>query len=424
MTLTDRYGNALSTVSQAARDAYVAGVDHILASTAGTEAQLARAIAQDPNFALAHIALARQHQLWGNAAGVKSSLAAAQACTGINNFEAAHLGAFAQLMTGQIREGYASIRQHLLEHPRDALAATTCTGVFSLIGFSGQPGREAELLAFTTSLAPAYGRDWWFTAQHAFAQMEAGQVGPAATSIETAIAGHPRNANAAHIRAHLYYENGETEAGFAYLHDWMPDYDRAGLLHCHLSWHEALWALERGDTAAMWTVIDDAVSPGKGRGPALNVLTDMASILYRAELRGVEVPPSRWAEISRYATQYFPKPGLAFADVHAALAHAMAGDCARLGHVIEGAKGPAGDVVRELALAFGAIATGEWPLAEAHLSVAMQDHARIGGSRAQRDLVEFAYVSVLLRQGHGARARHMLRIRRPQATHDGSVAQV
>lgn len=423
MTLTDRYGNGLSTTSQSARDAYVADVDHLLAATAGAEPPFARAIAEDPNFALAHIALARHHQLWGNTDQMKASLAAAQNCAGINDFEAAHLNAFAQLMTGQVREGYASIRRHLLEHPRDALAATTCTGVFSLIGFSGQPGREAELLAFTTSLAPAYGRDWWFTAQHAFSQMEAGQVGPAATSIETAIAGNPRNANAAHIRAHLYYENGETEAGFAYLRDWMPDYDRAGLLHCHLSWHQALWALERGDADAMWAVIDTSVAPANGRGPALNVMTDMASILYRAELRGVEVPRARWAEISRYAAQCFPKPGLAFADVHAALAHAMAGDCARLGHVIDGAKGPAGDVVRDLAQAFGAIAAADWPLAEAHLSVAMQDHARIGGSRAQRDLVEFAYVSVLLRQGRGAQARQMLRMRRPHATHDGSVLQ-
>jgi len=253
--------------------------------------------------------------------------------------------------------------------------------------------------------------------------MESGQIGPAATSIETAIAGNPRNANASHIRSHLYYENGETEAGFAYLRDWMPDYDRDGLLHCHLSWHVALWALERGDVDTMWAILDDAVTPDSGSGPALNVLTDMASILYRAERRGVEVPPARWAEVSAFAARSFPKPGLAFADVHAALAHAMAGDQDKLSIIIDGAKGPAGDVVRDLAAGFGAIAASNRPEAEAHLSVAMQDHARIGGSRAQRDLIEFAMLSVLLRQGRANEARQMLRIRRPRATHDGSVVQ-
>lgn len=421
--LKDRYGNPLSTNSQAARDAYVAGVDHLLASTAGAEDCFARAVGEDPGFALAHLAIARQHQLWGRADGVKAALAAAQDCSGLNGYEAAHLGAFAQLMSGQVREGYASIRAHLLEHPRDALAASTCTGVFSLIGFSGQPGREAELLAFTTSLAPAYGDDWWFCAQHAFAQMESGQVGPAAASIETAIAGNPRNANASHIRSHLYYENGETEAGFAYLRDWMPGYDRAGLLHCHLSWHVALWALEQGEIDTMWAVLDDAVAPATGAGPALNVLTDMASILYRAERRGVDVPPARWAEVSAYAAQSFPKPGLAFADVHSALAHAMAGEREKLAVITEGARGPAGDVVRALAEGFGAIASGDWAAAEAQLAVAMQDHARIGGSRAQRDLVEFAMLSVLLRQERGQEARQLLRMRRPKATHDGSVLQ-
>ena len=32
-----------------------------------------------------------------------------------------------------------------------------------------------------------------------------------------------------------------------YLNAWMPNYDRRSLLHGHLSWHQALWALHDGD---------------------------------------------------------------------------------------------------------------------------------------------------------------------------------
>ncbi len=421
--LEDRYGNTLSTTSQVARDAYVSGLDSTLSATGGSRRQFEAAIEADPSFALAHIALARHHQVWGNRDGVAAPLQSALACTGLTEREAGHVGAFAALMSGKAHEGYRAIRAHLLDHPRDALAAQTCTGVFSLIGFSGQPGREAELLAFTTQLAPHYGDDWWFTGQHAFSQMEAGQIGPAAATIEQSLDGNPRNANASHIRSHLHYENGETEAGYRYLTGWMDDYERDGMLHCHLSWHVALWALEQGDIDRMWAVIDADLSPDHTVSPPLNVMTDMASILYRAERRGVPVAPERWQRVSAYASEYFPNPGLSFADVHAALAHAMAGRSEALTKIIGNARGPAADIVRDLAQAFRAIAARDWPEAESHLAVALRDHARIGGSRAQRDLVEFAMASTLLRQGRGAEARRLLSIRRPLATHEGSVVQ-
>ena len=67
------------------------------------------------------------------------------------------------------------------------------------------------------------------------------------------------------------------------MRDWYRDYEREGMLHCHVSWHVALWALERGDLDLMWSTIDTAVAPGSAWGPPINVLSDTASILYRAE---------------------------------------------------------------------------------------------------------------------------------------------
>ena len=57
--LTDRYGYPISTSSQAARDAYVAGYDGVLMAGPTDKADLRRAIEADPDFALARIALAR-----------------------------------------------------------------------------------------------------------------------------------------------------------------------------------------------------------------------------------------------------------------------------------------------------------------------------------------------------------------------------
>ena len=30
--------------------------------------------------------------------------------------------------------------------------------------------------------------------------------------------------------------------------NWLPEYDKSGILHSHIAWHAALIALERGDT--------------------------------------------------------------------------------------------------------------------------------------------------------------------------------
>lgn len=410
----DRYGNALSTVSDAARDAYVAGVDRLLAAQPGVEQAFEAAIAADDGFALAHIALARTRQAMGRGDDTGTPMASAQALAGrLPAREAAHVEALSLLVSGQGPAAYKAIRAHLAEHPRDALVAQTCTGVFGMIGFSGQPGREAEQLAFTGALAPHYGDDWWFLAQHAFSQVEAGQTGPAAATIERSLAINPDNAHGAHIRSHVYYEAGETAAGFTYIDGWRRNYDRAGQLHCHISWHVALWALEQGDVETMWRVYDADIAPGAAWGPALNLITDSASLLFRAELAGVAVPAERWRHVSEAAARLFPSPGIAFADVHTALAHAMAGDGAALARIIADARGPAGDVVRELAAAFGAMTGGDWPAAVRHLTATMAQHERIGGSRAQRDLVEYALLNALLKQGKAEEARLLLSVRRP-----------
>jgi len=71
-------------------------------------------------------------------------------------------------------------------------------------------------------------------------------------------------------------------------------------------------------------VLDVDILPEHSQGPLLNVLTDTAALLFRAELAGIEVPIDRWKSLSAYALAWFPKPGLCFADIHAAISHARA----------------------------------------------------------------------------------------------------
>jgi tetratricopeptide (TPR) repeat protein len=419
----DRYGNALSTRSADACDAYIEGVDCLISANYGAEDAFRRAIAADQGFALAHTGLARALQLEARGGEARDAMAVATNLSdGCSTREQSHIAAFDKLIAGDASAAYAALLEHLQDHPRDAFAVQPCTSVFGLIGFSGQAGREAQTLAFMHRLAPHYGDDWWFNSLYAFAQVEVGQKDVALESIERALAANPRNAHGAHIKAHIHYERGEREAGYTYLDAWRKDFHKRAPLHCHVSWHVALWAMARGDAERAWEVIEADVKPGGGWGPPINVLTDTASFLLRAELAGGERRPQLWREVSDYATQFFPNPGIAFADVHAALAHAMAGDADAVSKIISDAKGPAADMVRKLTEAFRAAAQENWMQVIDCMVPAMAEHERIGGSRAQRDLLEFTLLNALLKANRGDEARRLLAMRRPAKVAAGGVA--
>lgn len=248
---------------------------------------------------------------------------------------------------------------------------------------------------------------------HAFSLCEIGQLAAAQDLNEKSLLINPRNANAAHIQAHAQYEVGEITAGRQFLSDWLVGYDNRAGLHGHLSWHAALWALHDGDEAAMWAAVDQGVGPAGSKGPPLNVLTDTVAILHRAEMAGVRVAKERWLEISDYAVQFFPDTGQSFADYHAALGHAMAGDGERLAKIVETAQGFAGDLVRPVARAWTEMARENWSAALSNLTEVMASTERFGGSRAQRDLLELAYVNVLMKLGLADEARRTLQSRRP-----------
>ncbi|MEE4189359.1 MAG: tetratricopeptide repeat protein [Roseobacter sp.] len=413
--LKDRYDNTLSTTSQAARDGYVAALDLMLEGQAGICAGFERTLEADPRFSLAWVGLARAHQYAGDMAATQAALAEARAVSdGVTAREASHIAAMDLMMSGRLVEAYAAIRTHVEAYPRDAMIAQTCSSVFGLIGFSGQPGREAEMLAFNASLLPHYGDDWWAISQYAFALCETGNLARADATIDHAMALNPRNAHGAHVRSHVSYETGDTDGGRAYLAQWLGGYDRAGVMFTHLNWHEALWALEQGDIDAMWARVDAAVSPAAEAGaPPINTLTDTASILHRATMSGVAVAPERWVQVSDYAQKAFPKTGNAFVDVHAALAHAMAGRAAALEEIIAHPAGPAADLVPGLAQGFAAVARRDWAAAAGHLTDAMADLARIGGSRAQRDMVEQTLLTAMVAQGKSDEARVLAALRRP-----------
>ena len=413
--LKDRYGNSLSTTSAAAHKAYGEGMDRLLSGAPGMDTAFAESVAADESFALGHIALARAKQLLGRGHEAKAPLARAKELSpGTTPREQSQIAIFEKILTGQGAAALEAIQEHIKSWPRDAMTLAPATSVFGLIGFSGKAGREVDQLALLAPLDQHYGNDWWYRTQLAFAQIELQQPDEGRRNIESALAGSPRSAHAAHIRAHLFYELGEREQGLAYLNDWTKDYSREGLLHCHISWHIALWSLETGRRQEAWKVYDEALRPGAAWGPQINVLTDCAAFLARAEMAGEPRRPELWQEIGAYATKWFSKPGLGFVDMHTALAYAMAGDSDALARFVESPRGATADLLAPMGRGFDAFAQGDWARAADEIEPLLATHERLGGSRAQRDLLEYIVTASRLRAGQRDVARRLIETRRPQ----------
>jgi len=410
--LADRYGLPVSTTSVSATAAYAAGADCVLAAVTGAGEHLEQAIGDDPEFALAHIALARARFLEADVRSARDSATRARELAGrATARERSHVNAIALAIEGRPVDALAATRSHLIEFPRDAMVLAPATGVFGLVGFSGHQDREADLYDLLRNLAAHYGDDWWFSSVLAFAACECGHLDEARKLIDKSLTANPRSAHGAHIRAHVHYETGEMAEALRFLDGWMPSYDRRGLMHCHLSWHAALCALALGHLDRAWSVYRADVRPGGAWGPPINVASDASSFLWRCELAGQTRDTDSWREVREYTQRYFPKAGLAFIDVHAALACTADGDAAAYERLLNeirerigASKYPAGSVVLLIAQGLTAYVEGAFSMAISLLEQALPQTVRIGGSRAQRDLVEDTLLAAYLQAGRPAEA--------------------
>src|SRR5216683_7575624 len=327
--LRDRYGLSLSTSSAAATRAYVEGVDRFLAAHAAAEESFDHAVAADPGFALAHIGRARSLHLQDRGALAQAAVAQAREVTAsLDRRERQHVEALGLAVAGQGARALALIREHVAEFPRDAMALAAANGVYGLIGFSGRQDRNEEMLALLASVAPAYGEDWWFLGAHGFARTEALGWKAGAPLTERALTLAPRNAHAAHAWAHVCYEQGADGDGAKFVAGWIPGYPPEASLHCHLSWHRALFELGRGRPEAALAIYESSIAPGRSMCAPFATVVDSASLLWRSELAGAPPVPEAWRAVARHAGDAFPSPGLAFLDAHCAVALAAAGDSA------------------------------------------------------------------------------------------------
>ena len=434
MAFRDRFGLELTTHSAEAAERYQEGVDASLSGNVGADLSFAAAVEADPGFALGHVALGRSLQLLARMPEAQAAKARArELATATSRRERQHVETVATAIDGDGPGAMRLLREHIAEYPRDAFVLSQAVGPFSLLGFGGGPDWRAETYELLTPLASTYGDDWWFLSSYGFICNEVERFEEARRMAERSLELYPRSGHGAHTMGHVFFEQGDHTGGKGFLDGWLPGYAREATLYSHLTWHLALFELNRGNTARVMSLWDETLAPTISPGNALITLADASALAWRCDLYGAPRPEGSREELAGFARKAFPRPGITFADMHAAMALAAAGDAAAVEELIAGlherlasGKLAAGEVAIALVRAIAAYAAGEFEEAVRLLEPWIAEVVRVGGSNAQREVFEDTLLAAYLNAGRFEQAEVMLQARlqrRPNPRDEAALAR-
>lgn len=405
--ITDRFDQPLTVASEGAADAYIDALDLMFASEPGAPERIAAALEADPEFALGYCVHARALLLEGRTGDARAAVQRARTLADTaTTREQAHVEIVARATEGAAAEALALLGEHVDAHPRDALPLSLALGVYGLLGFGGFVDHYERQVALLERVAPHWGEDWWFDTYLGWAYVETGDCARGIPLLDRALAARATNANAAHARAHGYYETGGAAEGDAFIEDWLPCYDRGAILHCHLCWHRAVFALQLGEPDRALAIYRDGIAPGVSLTLPMFTMIDGAAFAWRAALQGHPLSPEELRALAAFTDERFRKAGVPFANVHAAFALAAAGEHAALAETLQNVSEAAaagrqvcGDLAARLCDAIAAYAAGNHAAAAQTLCAVQPEIFRIGGSHAQCDVFLDTLIAARLHSG-------------------------
>lgn len=402
----DLYGLKLTTSPQVA-DLYNEALGRVLRLETDAHRPLQDAIAIDPDFAMAHLALAVLSHEFGLDDTTQSSLDRAMALSrGATRREQQFIEAYAHRVAGD----YAFLLEYLTDHPRDVLGVSIA---MPTIAFSGAYGIPDEAWDALELMASHFAEDWWYSGLLAFARQDQGRMEEARELAEHSLAIEPRGGNAAHAAAHIYLETGQHAEGLAWIDHWIADAGQDSTHRCHYSWHAALYELALDDTDAVAERYTRELAPEIVQGT--RALVDTASLLFRCGLEEVEVPGADPGAVLAAAGDLGAGAPSAFVGFHLGIGLALVDDEAGLERLARelgrDADPQLGATMASFIEGLLAFVRGDFD-ESADTMLSIRHHlVPIGGSYAQRAVVVDTAIAALCRAGRGAEASQLLTVR-------------
>jgi hypothetical protein len=391
--MDDALGNTVTVTSVRSLQCYERAVDAHLYAWPGA----AQALDEVPGFALAHALRALLALTYSRIDEAHAACAAAEAgAAGTSEREQSHVALVAAIVGGRPPEALTLVQQHARRFPTDVLSASTAVGAYGLFAFSGRLDHDAARRDFVESLTPHLPPELpWLLMHRAWVRIECGDTNEGLEMARSVMALRRQNGHGAHVLLHGLYEARQPQQALDFLQSWLPGYADDALMWGHLQWHGALAELALGDDAAAMRRLLGPVMDYLPRGAPYMGLPDTASLLWRLGLHGAGGLP--WQTARGHAERHFAQGSNVFGEVHLALLAAAGDDAAALAAGLDrlgksdarGHKGAA--VAAAFIQALVAMRQGDAEAAQRHWQQCLPELPRIGGSHAQRTVVELTH---------------------------------
>ncbi|MDM0051779.1 tetratricopeptide repeat protein [Variovorax sp. J22R115] len=412
MSSIDARGCSVTGATPSALAAYERSLAAFQSWRSGVEPALAVALQEAPAFVMAHALQA--YLLLGSRDPRKVRLArpvlARAAGLPANPRERLHLAAIAAALGDDYASAKTRLGEVLKQHPLDVLALQV---VHMLDHITGDVARMHDRVA---SVMPAWSRDLpghhAVLAMHAFSLEESGEYGRAEDVACAALALNPLDARAHHAMAHVFEMSERVDAGLRWMNAHRDFWSVDTVVATHGWWHVALFHVAQRRFEEALELYDQRVRAQ----PSCEIadLIDASALLWRLELAGGD-PGRRWAELATAWGAYIDDGFCSFNDLHAMLAFVGARDWDRSRQLeralVRSQALPTrhGESTRQVGLpscrALIAFGHGNDTLAITLLASLSELAHRLGGSHAQRDVLNLTLLRAVERIRRPARRR-------------------
>ena len=323
----------------------------------------------------------------------------------LNEREGAHVAALGHAIEGHRAAATEILDRHLMRYPRDLLGHYAAMLLDAFQGrFGNVRNRSLRALPHWPDDLAGHGI---FLSFYGFGLEEAGDYARAEDVSRRAAELEPHGYWPHHAVSHVLEMTGRPREGLAWMAEREGLWSGAGNVNrVHIWWHRALFHVELGETAAALDIYDGPVLATQR--PVGISLTNATALLWRLEMLGCEAG-DRWQLLAKLWDGHADGRLCLFADVHAAMSAIRAGRGADL-DALRGAMRRTAASGTEAAAAYrdiglpavdglAAYAAGDFARAAEMLLAARPHLWRLGGSHAQRDVIDWTLAEAAIRAG-------------------------
>ena len=280
-------------------------------------------------------------------------------------------------------------------------------------------------------MLPAWRSDdpsWGFVqSMYAFGLEENGDYRGAEAAARAALTRNAKDVWGVHALAHVFEMEGAHEAGVSFLTTSSPHWQDS-YFAVHNWWHLGLYLLEAGRVNDALALYDERVR-ARHSTEWLDVV-DAAALLWRLSLYGQDVS-FRAQALAADIDDLVGVPAYIFNDWHAVMAFGLAGDQAGPADVVAANRHLTASTNKQAAeraglsllTAFSAFSSGD-PAAAVESLIGIRPQASVvGGSHAQRDVIDLTLIAAAVRSGQTALVRALVTERVARKPAAGAAAR-